>query len=379
MQLPRFSLPCSPEEFLRDYWQKKPLLMRQATNDLSWLDGNLLAGLALEEEVESRLVLGTNETGLSMQQGPFDDDTFANLPKKDWTLLVQSVDHYLTEASLLLDSFNFLPAWRLEDIMVSYAAQGGGVGPHYDLYDVFLVQTSGTKRWKIGGFCDANTPLQTHESLKLINNMQVIDEYVLEPGDVLYLPPGLAHWGLAESNDCITWSVGLRAPELFQLTDWLLAESEEHRQSRLFNDACLLTPDDAQATITPKLSEALLQQATQQLKALNYHALLTQWLSLPRQSSIELVGVDQDAILAMEPNAILVRHGGTRLLLEDAEATCAYINGACFEVSASSRNLVKLLASKRVYTHNDLAAFTQQNETDSLLASWIEAGFFYTL
>src|SRR5690606_18186180 len=101
-----------PDEFLRNHWQKKPLLMRGATNDLSWLDGDLLAGLALEEEVDSRLVTGTNDTGLALRQGPFDEDDFAALPKKDWTLLVQSVDCYLTEVSLLLDSFDFLPAWR---------------------------------------------------------------------------------------------------------------------------------------------------------------------------------------------------------------------------------------------------------------------------
>ena len=379
MELPRLSLPSSPDEFLRNHWQKKPLLMRGATNDLSWLDGDLLAGLALEEEVDSRLVTGTNETGLALRQGPFDEDDFASLPQKDWTLLVQSVDCYLTEVSLLLDSFDFLPAWRLEDIMVSYAAKGGSVGPHYDLYDVFLIQTSGTRRWKLGDFCDASTPLQPHDSLKLIRDMQVTEELVLNPGDVLYLPPGLAHWGIAESEDCMTWSVGLRAPELFQLTDWLLAESEESRTSRLFADGNLLTPDDAQPAITPRLAAALMQQALHQLQALDHHTLLTQWLSLPRQNTIELVDANQDTLLDMAPDAVLVRHGGTRLLLDNDNATRAFINGACFEVPPASRELVKLLASRRIYTHDDLAAAMTQTDANNLLADWVEAGFFYSL
>src|SRR5690606_11456768 len=208
--LPTFRLPLPAERFLSEYWQKKPLLMRQVASGLAHPDANTLAGLALEDEVESRLISGHDLGPWNLQNGPFQERDFDLMPKENWTLLVQSVDCFLTEVSLLLDYFDFLPAWRLEDIMISYAAKGGSVGPHFDQYDVFLVQASGSRRWQIGQRCDGSTLLLPHDDLKLLADFQVQEELVLEAGDVLYLPPDLAHWGIAESDDCITWSVGLR-------------------------------------------------------------------------------------------------------------------------------------------------------------------------
>ncbi len=205
----------SREEFLRDYWQKKPLLIRQALPDFTPpLDVNELAGLALEETVESRLVMEQGpESPWQLFNGPFEEKFLQNLPEKDWTLLVQAVDHLLPEVGELLEAFDFLPSWRVDDIMISFAPEGGSVGPHFDYYDVFLLQASGKRRWQLGQHCDESSPLRADTKLKILTEFTANPEqdWVLEAGDLLYLPPQLAHWGTSLSQDCTTWSVGFRA------------------------------------------------------------------------------------------------------------------------------------------------------------------------
>lgn len=205
----------SREEFLRDYWQKKPLLIRQALPGFTPpLDINELAGLALEETVESRLVMEQGpESPWQLFNGPFEEKFLQELPEKDWTLLVQAVDHLLPEVGELLKAFDFLPSWRVDDLMISYAPEGGSVGPHFDYYDVFLLQASGQRRWQLGQDCDESSPLRTDTQLKILTDFEANEEqdWVLEPGDLLYLPPQLAHWGTSLSQDCTTWSVGFRA------------------------------------------------------------------------------------------------------------------------------------------------------------------------
>lgn len=377
MAIPQFTLPLPAARFLKDYWQKKPLFIPQAASGLALVDGNTLGGLALEDAVDSRLVTRAADGQWQAKQGPFDESTLTHLPNKDWTLLVQSVDYYLTEVSLLLDCFSFLPAWRLEDIMISYAAPGGSVGAHFDQYDVFLFQAQGEKHWEIGQQCNAQTPLQPNDSLKLLRDFQPTSEYTMKPGDVLYLPPGVAHCGTATSEDCITWSVGFRAPDLYQLIDWLLAESEANRTATLFADANRLPATDIGLHHTD--SQAMLTQAWQALTALPTHELLANWLSLPRQETLELLDVDGDALRTLLPDAALVRHGGTRLLLEDNQASRAWINGNAFDIEPDAQPLVKLLAQKRIVTGNELAAATQYTAAHNLLQTWIAAGYLYEL
>lgn len=205
----------SREEFLRDYWQKKPLLIRQALPGFTPpLDIDELAGLALEETVESRLVMEQGpESPWQLFNGPFKESFLQNLPEKDWTLLVQAVDHLLPEVGELLEAFDFLPSWRVDDVMISFAPEGGSVGPHFDYYDVFLIQASGKRRWQLGQHCDESSPLRSDTRLKILTEFAANAEqdWVLEAGDLLYLPPQLAHWGTSLSQDCTTWSVGFRA------------------------------------------------------------------------------------------------------------------------------------------------------------------------
>lgn len=217
MQFQHFDI----DRFLGEHWQKQPLLIRNPW--AAWsnpVDPSELAGLACEEDVESRLIEQKSK-GWRVSHGPFPESRFAKLGKRPWTLLVQAVDQHVPDVTALLEPFRFVPNWRVDDVMVSYASDGGGVGPHYDHYDVFLIQGLGRRRWRVGGPCDGATPLLPHDDLRLLAAFEAREEWVLEPGDILYLPPGFAHDGVAIGEDCMTYSVGFRAPSRADLiSDW---------------------------------------------------------------------------------------------------------------------------------------------------------------
>ena len=219
------------QAFLRDHWQKAPLLIRNPWED--WanpLDPDELGGLACESEVESRLVT-QQDSAWGFEQGPFVPSRFAGLGTTPWTLLVQAVDHHVPAVAALLDPFRFIPDWRIDDVMVSYAIDGGGVGAHFDQYDVFLVQGLGRRRWQVGGPCGETSALLAHPNLRLLAEFEPLEEWVLEPGDILYVPPGISHRGTAVGDDCMTYSVGFRAPSRSELiagfTEDVLAAAED--------------------------------------------------------------------------------------------------------------------------------------------------------
>ncbi len=224
----------SPDSFLHFFWQKRPLLMAGALPGFSSpLSPDDLAGLSLEEGVESRIV---EETGRkkpwAVRYGPFDEKVYAKLPSTHWTLLVQDVDKFVPEVAALLDRFRFLPDWRVDDIMVSYAADQGSVGPHWDEYDVFLIQAMGRRRWQIAHERPAADNVLPGLDLRIMRDFRPDTTWVLEPGDVLYLPPGIPRWGVAQ-GPCMTYSVGFRAPSLREmLSSWfegvLETVPEEH-------------------------------------------------------------------------------------------------------------------------------------------------------
>ncbi|MCB1841511.1 MAG: cupin domain-containing protein [Halioglobus sp.] len=195
--------------FLARHWQREPLLVRNAVAQFKPpISADELAGLALEDSVESRLVTQRGQRW-QVRHGPF---TTTDLQlEQPFTLLVQAVDHYVPEVEQLLRAVDFIPAWRIDDIMVSYGTDGASVGPHYDHYDVFLLQGEGAKRWRIGQRCDASTPLLDNEEMRILRDFQPTADYLLQTGDMLYVPPGVAHWGIAE-GDSTTFSIGFRAP-----------------------------------------------------------------------------------------------------------------------------------------------------------------------
>ncbi len=201
--------------FLAEHWQKKPLLIRQAVSDIiSPLTPDELAGLACEADTNARLILehpgcSENETPWSVEYGPFDEGRFSNLPESHWSLLVSDVEKHIEAAADMIEQFRFIPDWRIDDLMISYAPPGGSVGPHTDAYDVFLLQLQGQRQWSINGDFD-QMPLENTE-LSILKNFTPAQQWTLNPGDMLYLPPNVAHHGVA-LNNCMTASIGFRAP-----------------------------------------------------------------------------------------------------------------------------------------------------------------------
>ncbi|MFM6905038.1 MAG: JmjC domain-containing protein [Acinetobacter tjernbergiae] len=210
------------EQFLTEYWQKKPLLVRNAMPEIiGLLEPDDVKELALDEDISARLIRQKNKNPNEwhVKSSPLTKGDFQKLPNL-WTILVQAVDHYSFDIAELWKKFPFIPQWRRDDIMVSYAPKGGSVGKHFDFYDVFLVQGHGHRRWQLGQMCDESTAFVPDQPLKLLTEIDVQFDEVLAPGDLLYVPPGLAHYGVAE-DDCLTFSFGFRMPNLAEMSDRL--------------------------------------------------------------------------------------------------------------------------------------------------------------
>ena len=259
----------TPAQFLAEYWQKKPLLIRGAIPNFTGLmSPNDLAGLACEDDVQARIIK-QSKGKWSVQASPFDEADFAKLAKKDWTLLVQGVNHYLPEGADLLALFDFIPHARLDDLMVSYAPAGGGVGAHVDSYDVFLLQGTGKRRWRIS--MQADLSLVEGAPLKILKNFASEQEWTLEAGDMLYLPPQIAHWGVSESDDCMTYSIGFRAPKIQELQHEFLSYLQDNlgqdnlSAQGLYADADLKLQDHA-----AEISEAMIKKVGEMLQKITW-------------------------------------------------------------------------------------------------------------
>jgi len=365
-------------EFMRDYWQKKPLLVRQAIPGFeSPISPDELAGLALEEEVESRLVIEHGERPWELRRGPFAEDAFAELPERDWTLLVQAVDQFVPEVAELLEEFKFLPKWRIDDVMVSFAVPGGGVGPHFDNYDVFLLQGYGKRRWQVGQVCDSDSPMLQHADLKILAEFVKTEEWVLEPGDMLYLPPLLAHCGTAE-DDCMTYSVGFRAPSaaevLTHFTDFLgqFLPDEER-----YSDA------DAQPTSDPTQIQ---RDALDRLKALltehmsDERLLMTwfgQFMTEPKYPElIAGIEIDEEGFLAgLENGAILIRNPSARMAWSEVgDDLVLFASGQSRLLSANLRELLKLVCAADALHIENLGAWLADDEGRNLLVELVKQG-----
>jgi 50S ribosomal protein L16 3-hydroxylase len=258
----------TPETFLRDYWQQQPLLVRGALPDFpSPLAPDELAGLACEDDVTARLILEQGgRTPWEMRYGPFDADDFMALPETHWTLLVQEVDRLIPAVADLLDAFRFVPNWRIDDVQISYAPEHGTVGPHVDSYDVFLIQALGHRRWQIGydPVPEMDEAFVPDLDVRLLKDFEADAEWVVGPGDLLYLPPRLPHYGVA-LDDCMTYSVGFRAPAPADLLPAFLTDAAERlSDAPRYRDPGLRRPEhpgridaDALARIRRMLRQAV--------------------------------------------------------------------------------------------------------------------------
>lgn len=349
MQLDTFDI----QGFLRDYWQKQPLLIRSPWK--AWenpLDGDDLAGLACEEGVEARLVKLAG-TDWEAEHGPFPEDRFGALDRAPWTLLVQAVDQHVPQVAALIDPFRFVPSWRIDDVMVSYATDQGGVGPHFDQYDVFLVQGSGRRRWQIGAACDESTPLLPHDHLRLLANFEPVEEWVLEPGDILYLPPRIAHDGVALGDHCMTYSIGFRAPSRAELIegwcDELLAalpDDDRYTDPHLQAQA---NPGEISAAAVADL-HAMVTEKLDDLPAFarwfGKYSSTRKYPEIDWQPEQPIEGAQLRELLAL--GTPLVRNPASRFaFIREAPGTVLlFVDGDCFECSGEAEVLAETLCAQ---------------------------------
>ena len=212
------------KEFLQNFWQKAPKVYRDFLSYEQLITSNELAGLACENFSESRLVL--DNPPKNVKHGPFLEKLFEELPTKNWSLLVQSVDFHHEETRHMKKLFDFIPGWRLDDIMVSFATPGGGVGAHFDHYDVFLIQGEGKRLWQLGEACDLKTSINKSSQLNLLSDFSVKEEFILEKGDALYIPPHISHNGIS-LTDSLCFSVGFRAPSVYEMSPQIIENKKE--------------------------------------------------------------------------------------------------------------------------------------------------------
>jgi 50S ribosomal protein L16 3-hydroxylase len=342
----------SPEQFMSQYWQKKPLLIRAAVPDFKPLVADIdLLAMAANEEVESRLVEHTAK-GWKLTPGPINKPP--SLKKKDWTLLVQGVDLHVGAVHALMQQFRFCPDARLDDVMISLAGEGGGVGPHFDSYDVFLLQAAGRRRWQISAQKDLT--LVDGAPLKILQNFKPRQEYILEPGDMLYLPPRYAHDGVALDAGCQTYSIGFRAPRAGELARELLHRIAEELADGMEDDpklAKLYEDKTQEATAQPgQLPPALMAFALEAVnKALADTTLLEQLIGETLTDPKPGVYFDEGSLpkqwqrISLSPK--------TRM---SYDAKHMFINGQSFRCAGADAKILRKLADERSISAMELRA-----------------------
>jgi 50S ribosomal protein L16 3-hydroxylase len=360
--------------FLRDYWQKQPLLIKNPWG--IWenpLEPDELAGLACEEDVESRLIIQAGVTW-TVEHGPLPEERFATLGKTPWTVLVQAVDHYVPEVAALLAPFRFIPNWRIDDVMVSYATDGGGVGAHFDQYDVFLIQGLGQRRWQIGALCDADTPLLPHDDLRLLADFKASEEWILSPGDILYVPPRIAHNGVAVGDDCMTYSIGFRAPSRSELiADWCDDLVQHLSEDDRYADPVLQAQTNP-GEITADALAGLHAMITQKLSDADAFA---RWFggynSTPKYGEQDMASVEpvetSELNKALDSEAALHRNPASRFsfIRQQSDAVLLFVDGRCFECDRETSRFARMLCAQDRLTV-DPALLTSQATMDLITA-----------
>jgi 50S ribosomal protein L16 3-hydroxylase len=383
MRTLHFPEGINPSVFLNEYWQKKPLLIRNAISDYRCpLTPEELAGLSCDEEVESRIVL--EKDGVRPWEarfGPFDDEDFSSLPPSHWTLLVQDVDKHLDEVAELLDYFHFLPTWRLDDIMISYATDQGSVGPHIDDYDVFLFQTAGQRRWQIHTRPVSENDFIPGLDLRILPEFEAEHDWLLEPGDILYLPPNVAHWGVAQGDGCMTCSVGFRTPTFQEMVaDWCDEMIEHHIPPGRYRDG-IIEPQQAIGEILPQalsrmhsLMKKLLETDPEQ-QARWFGRFMTDPKAhlqvFPREQDLTPEEVKQ----SLQTSDWVMRNGWSRFAFSrGAHQDFLYVNGNDYGLSKTLHPLLVMLTQNRTIEMGELQKWCQIPESLEILTRLFNEG-----
>jgi len=348
------------QEFLNQYWQKKPLLIKQGFTDFQDpIEAEELAGLAMEESIESRIVTNHNNDWQAYQ-GPFED--FEKLTEQHATLLVQAVDHWHSDAAQLLHPFRFIPNWRIDDLMISYSTPKGGVGPHLDQYDVFIIQGEGKRHWRVGLPDPTLKQFAQNKKLLQVEQFEAVIDCILEPGDILYIPPGCPHEGYAIEN-ALNYSVGFRAPnqqDLFSsFADHVIDTDSGQKR---YTDHTLALRDS---------KGELLQSETDKVKTLmqallNNDELFKHWLGntlSQAKHEMDLAPLEEPITCEQMSDFIannaeeFERLGGIRAIYQQLEDTLLLsINGENYPLPLCDLNAVKLLTDHDYVNTDDLNA-----------------------
>lgn len=371
------------DDFLANYWQQKPLLIRNAMEDFrNPISADELAGLACEEEVESRLIIEDNNQW-QLQHGPFNEESFQQLPEHNWTLLVQAVDHYVPAVAKLRRFFQFIPNWRIDDIMVSYASRGGSVGPHFDNYDVFLIQGQGQRHWQVGEPCSAASSLQTGQPLSLLSEFNQQQQWQLQAGDILYLPPLYSHWGVAQSDDCMTYSVGFRAPSHGEILADFCDDQLAQLSDQLRYQDPQLPPQDNPGELTPA-AIAQVQSILQQQLA-NSDA-ISQWfgryMTRPKYALDDDLEAERITLQQLQDDlasaSFIHRDSATRFAFtHQDDDVILFINGVATHCQQQRAQLAQLLAASDHYPVAVIAAFLRNDDCQRLLLDLFSRGDLY--
>lgn len=360
------------QDFLTNYWQQKPMVIRKAYDEPFWLEPGDLAGLACEEDIEARIIM-QSDGQWPVECGPFEEQRFTSLPEKNWTLLVQAVDQWIPEVRDILNDFEFLPSWRLDDLMVSYAPVGGTVSQHYDFFDVFLIQGEGSRKWQIGQVCGSHSELLPDTSVRILKNFDVKMEVVLEPGDILYIPAKHAHLGVSV-EDSLTYSVGFRAPSIRDIVDGIATSALEGLlEDQRYQDS--LESLQAPKGEIPKEAVAQLQKMI--TEALANESLVSSWLgeyvTERKYPDLELLGDENcqwreslNQGLGIEKNA------ASRFAYINAEATCTlYVDGVSY---ACSEALAGELADQNEVNGKRIASLLSDKQDENVVSALFERG-----
>ena len=371
----------SVEKFLAEYWQKKPLLIRQALPEITPpIFADELAGLACEEEVESRLIIHDAVSDQwELTHGPLTDETFQSLPQTHWTLLVQAVDHWVPAAADFLSRFYFIPSWRVDDLMISYSSDKGGVGPHYDNYDVFLVQVGGRRQWEVGGIYDESSPRRPDTPVKILSDWQPENCWILEPGDLLYVPPRVGHSGIAVGENCMTCSVGFRAPSHGDM----LRDFSEHIGEQLSEEIRYADPDlvpqGNPGQITPEAVKKVQRVLSQYVEDQDT---LAQWFGrfmtspkyLDEESAHEEYRLE-NVRRHLTTGKKLIRNEGSRFAFQECgKSLLLFVDGREYTCSESVTELVKTLCAERMIKPE---VCESSEEHDALLLDLLNHGSLY--
>jgi 50S ribosomal protein L16 3-hydroxylase len=359
-------------DFLRRHWQKKPLAVRNALPECAnILQREGLIELATRDDLESRLVERSGRRW-RVRHGPFGARELRRLPRSGWTLLVQGVDTALPAARELLDRFSFIPYARLDDVMASYAPAGGGVGPHFDQYDVFLLQGEGRRRWRVGRQRDLE--LVANAPLKILRRFRPSREWLMEPGDLLYLPPRYAHDGVAASGGCVTFSIGFRAPGARELgarfLDWL--------QDRLRIEGEYADPDLRMQGRPALLGEAMTRKARKFLDGIRWDdGEVTRFLGCHlTEPKAHVVMPRPVRPLAARAFAARASRDGVGLALQTRmlfRGRTIFINGEACDAGAPAARLLARLADRRRLPPRSRV----DRESADLLYRWYRAGYLH--